>query len=501
MTTVPPDFYARARIEICTWTPLQEAPLRPPPERLLQQLWRHQCLRRDELQTLDGRPVRVLHPGFWNREAGPDFRQAVIRIGDTPARTGDVEVDLEVEGWRHHHHADNPAYGQVLLQVVWSDAPAAGRLPVLPLRPYLDRPWGELGPWLEEQTADTVPLEVLGRCCGPLRSLPQETVMALLNQAAAVRLRRKAGEFAVRARHAGWEQALWEGLLGGLGYKPNVWPFRYLAERFGRERPEARTDVPTDLVAWEARLLGWAGLLPHDPPRPAAGYVRRLWDCWWRERDRWADEILPSRLWRPAGIRPANHPQRRLALAARWWADGTLPARLQTWLDTSPRRPSGEAELLGLLVPPVEPDTFWACHWTLRSPATPHPHPLLGRARATDLVINGVLPWLHALAAASGNSVRLAEVERRYFAWPSAQDNARLRLCRQRLFAGARQPGPPRAATQQGLLQIAGDFCGSAGPLCSGCRFPSLVDELRRTPVPRQAEPAKEPLESQSSRR
>ena len=63
------DFYAR-------WRAQNEAPLflgerdaAHPPERLLQSIWLHQRLRREELQTLDGQPLRVLHPGFWNRAA------------------------------------------------------------------------------------------------------------------------------------------------------------------------------------------------------------------------------------------------------------------------------------------------------------------------------------------------------------------------------------------------------------------------------------------------
>jgi Protein of unknown function (DUF2851) len=51
-----------------------------PPERLLQTIWHHQRLVRDQLKTLDGETVRVLHPGFRNVEGGPDFRGAVGSI-------------------------------------------------------------------------------------------------------------------------------------------------------------------------------------------------------------------------------------------------------------------------------------------------------------------------------------------------------------------------------------------------------------------------------------
>src|SRR2546427_4197711 len=80
----------------------EEQPL--PPERLLQVIWFHQRVSRDQLATLDGKRVRVLHPGFWNHEAGPDFRAAVIQFDDETPRSCDVEIDLHTNGWRAHRH-------------------------------------------------------------------------------------------------------------------------------------------------------------------------------------------------------------------------------------------------------------------------------------------------------------------------------------------------------------------------------------------------------------
>ena len=85
-----------------------------PPERLLQQIWFHQRIRRDDLRTLDGKRVRVGHPGFWNKEPGPDFKNAIIHIGDAPAQIGDIEIDLQTSGWRGHGHATNPNYRNVI---------------------------------------------------------------------------------------------------------------------------------------------------------------------------------------------------------------------------------------------------------------------------------------------------------------------------------------------------------------------------------------------------
>ena len=219
---VPASFYAQWRARNGVIPFLHEDP-DSPPERLLQALWLHQRLLRDQLRTLDGQTLRVLHPGFQNFEGGPDFRGASLQFGDAAPQSGDVEVDLRSNGWRAHGHDRNPAFRGVILHVVWEcERPVAGTPPVLVLRQALDAPLGELSLWLGGETVQALPEEFRGQCSAPLRDLGPEPLLELLGQAAQVRLRSKAAQFQARARQAGWEQSLWEGLFRALGYKHNV---------------------------------------------------------------------------------------------------------------------------------------------------------------------------------------------------------------------------------------------------------------------------------------
>jgi hypothetical protein len=72
---------------------------------------------------------------------------------------------------------------------------------------------------LENLSLRTLPDELRGKCCAPLLALTETKLTALLQDAAMVRLQSKAAQFPVRARQAGWEKALWEGLFRGLGCK------------------------------------------------------------------------------------------------------------------------------------------------------------------------------------------------------------------------------------------------------------------------------------------
>jgi len=459
-------FYSQWRARTAPPVLRESLPI-PPPERLLQAIWQHQRLRRDALHTIDGRTVRVLHPGFWNHEPGPDFRRGVIRLENEPAASGDIEVDPRAADWHAHGHATNPNFANVILHVIWN-GPAKTALPTLRLQPHLDAPLAELADW--QATQPPLPVEYAGQCRAPLAELADDVQEELLCQAAAERLRTKSADLACIARAHGWEVALWHGLFRALGYKHNVWPMQNLAEQL----PALRENAPKDAIVWQARLFGVGGWLDDDSQTqsPAAKkFLRKLWDHWWRDRDAFAEITLPKSLWQLAGLRPANHPSRRLALLAHWLARDDLPARLEHWLQLDCAKSKLASSLLEALA--VEPDEFWQWHWTFKSARQAKPCPLLGIMRTTDLAINIILPWFHARAVADKNHELLARIEQRYRDWPAGQDNAVLKLARQRLFGGTRRLST--AAHQQGLLLIVRDFCDHAPATCEDCPFPDLV--------------------------
>ena len=504
---------------------LRETEPVPPPEHLLQAVWFHQRLLRDQLRTVDGRRVEILHPGFWNRGRGPDFREALVRFEDGTLRTGDVEIDLCSQNWRGHGHDRNPDYRSVILHVVWEGCGMAEQRPTLELCSVLDAPIAELALWVGTPGAEEFPAALRGRCGRPLGELTGSQVTVLLREAALVRLRAKASQLRARARQAGWEQAFWEGMFRGLGYRQNVWPMQRLGEllpllRGGRDGQEPER-------AGEARLLGVAGLLPEELTRRRRGadqFLRELWDSWWREREVWQEIILPRAAWKLSGQRPANLPHRRLALAARWIADSSFLPRIEAWCLAALEPREAPAALLEILQVPRE--GFWAWHWTVTSPRLARPQALLGMARATDLAMNVILPWLWVRSlgtcsegggsglaggsrpapvspdepggqrgAGSGEpagavpSLRAEpqeeeagtelsrELERRYFAWPASEDNAVLRLARRRLLGCEKTSGRglAGAAAQQGLLQIVRDFCEQSNSVCADCQFPDFV--------------------------
>ena len=461
----------------------------PPNERIIQRIWLEQRLRRNVLRTFDGRTVTILHPGIWNREAGPDFRQAIIQFNDEPPVTGDVEVDLGQRSWHEHGHDVDPAYRKVILHVVWEpDKPSASGPPTLALCDVLDTPITELIEQFAGNTSGLPPLVQAGACADPLHHLSPAQRVELITQAARRRLNAKAKTIQARARHVGWEQALWEGLFAALGYKHNVWPMRRLAELLPLlSRIGSGSDAA--FLTWQSRLLGLGGLLPADFSRlspDSRAYIRRLWDEWWREQAALAPYLLPSSLWHMHGLRPANQPARRLALAASWLSTPGWIHRLDGWIaEEIPDR-----KLLESLCARISarPDGFWAWHWTFRSKRSTKSHPLIGAPRLTDLAMNVLLPWFWSRAEAGRNRALRELIEHRYFAWPAGEDNAVLKLVRQRLMGDETLQLPRTAAIQQGLIQLARDYCDQSNVLCEECELPDLLRAMGKTDPPLASE-------------
>src|SRR3954452_7727240 len=68
-------------------------------------------------RSVSGAEVEIVQFGTWNREAGPDFTGAAIRIDGGEIVRGSIEFDLTNRSWETHGHATNPAFEETVLHV------------------------------------------------------------------------------------------------------------------------------------------------------------------------------------------------------------------------------------------------------------------------------------------------------------------------------------------------------------------------------------------------
>lgn len=425
----------------------------PVSERLLQCIWYDQRLAAG-LRTAAGQPLEVVSPGWWNLEAGPDFRRATIRLNGREL-TGDVEIHLRADDWFHHGHHHDPLYRNVILHVtLWAAGRAPPEIPLLVLADQLAAPLAQLH---DEIDLDAYPYRTphpAGRCSEVLAHLPADRVAALLDEAGTERFAAKTRRFQRALERAGPDQVFYEGWMEALGYKANKLAFRTLAQRLPADTARALT--ARDQLA--AVLFGVADLLPTTR---ADAYTKRLWAAWWKLRPDYEERRLPVGSWKLAGIRPANHPHRRVGAAAALWRRHP-DLREKILAAVADRQDAGRffSELT---------DEYWSRHFTLGGRRQNRALELIGAARAAEIVANIVLPFAAAhppLAAAAAD---------RYAALKPAPSHAILRLAGQQLFAAAASRVVKTARQQQGLIQIFQDFCLTDTSACASCQFPELV--------------------------
>ncbi|MDQ6654271.1 MAG: DUF2851 family protein [Verrucomicrobiota bacterium] len=408
-----------------------------------------------QFRTECGKQVEVVQFGTWNREAGPDFDGASIRIDDGEILRGSIEFDLADRNWESHGHSVNRAFDDTVLHVfVQAGAQAfftrtSAHRNVLQVR---------VDPaTLPDAFAANVPLARPGRCQAPLRGLPEDRVSSVVEAAARFRLQRKAARLRMMSEAHGADEALFQELAAALGYKQNKLPFTILAQRLPLAFLRANS------ADAEALLFGVAGFL-HEADLAAynadtRGYVRALWDRWWRRRDEMQRLILPADLWRLGGARPMNHPQRRL---------GALAALGQNWprflaaLNSAQPLAATRAVLLELA------HAHWSRHYTLTSAPIPKQMALVGSSRVAEMLANVVLPFL---------SSRGVDVWADYSKLPAQLSNLRLETGATRLFGDdpRRRAFVRTVAQQQGLLQIYEDFCLQDNSDCAHCPFPEQM--------------------------
>ncbi|MBR3716361.1 MAG: DUF2851 family protein, partial [Bacteroidaceae bacterium] len=86
-------------------------------EQLLHYIWRHRLYAQVPLFTTNDQLVEVIDPGLPNRNAGPDFFNAKLKIGGV-LWVGNVEIHTHASDWYLHGHQTNPLYHNVILHVV-----------------------------------------------------------------------------------------------------------------------------------------------------------------------------------------------------------------------------------------------------------------------------------------------------------------------------------------------------------------------------------------------
>ncbi len=433
-------------------------------EHFLQAVWNEQCFS-GALTGTDGQSIRVVSPGTWNLEAGPDFRNAFLVI-DGVERHGDVEIHRDNRDWWHHGHHHDSRYDNVILQAVWrhvADARDVDLPPCFVMSLALESSWRDVS---RQIAADHYPYARqvgAGLCAEHWAVLNNYQVGSFLRVAGLARFADKTCAIQRKITAIGVDQALYEEILSALGYKVNQWHFLEIA----RQVPLSSLRSLSSFMARVAILFGHAGLLPDTTTAKLLAsqlpLVHRLWDEWWR-----CGQAPVYGKCNRAGSRPMNSPERRLMAAVVLLENCQL--RPGQWLLQIARDAETAGGLLKRLAATMrfetEFDIFTNFSRKLRSPSH-----LIGKSRALDLIANVLLPFLRALALRNQDDAMAGLIEEAYLGIPKLQDNRPVKEVVHRFLT------PPSrvkdvvngACEQQGLIGLYRDFCLAVDNNCRSC--------------------------------
>lgn len=371
-------------------------------------------------KTTDGRQIEILHFGEWNHEAGPDFKGAKFRFSDDVERTGDLEVDMDARDWERHGHATNPAFAGVLLQLFLHHGTATA-----------------FARTSDHNAIPQAQLCIEGSASRVLRHSPgivnKAPALLMIEEAADFRLRTKHDAYARAISLHGADTALFHALARGLGYKNNTIPFLLVAQRIGLRNASAADG--------ESRLFGISGFLEPRTFDKANGvtrsYLKPLWNNWWALRDDMSRLILPMEAWKFSGIRPSNHPHRRMGALASIARDfGRLRRAIRT---------SGGKGFKNFFKSLSHP--YWTTHWNLSTDRLDGQMALVGEDRVLDLLINAFLP-----------SLPIEKGREELASLPGPTPSTRVRRACEWLVGSLDKELLRTARHQQGLLQLLNDF-------------------------------------------
>lgn len=393
--------------------------------------------------------LKVLSPGTWNFEAGPDFKNAQIKLDDK-ILTGPIEIHTRTSDWYAHGHQHDPAYQQVILHVTAINDLSQEKLSLLP-------PLFMINP--DNKDMANVEVEKLrpGKCATFFSGLETAQITAILKAAGIERFKQKSSAILRRMIADGAETTCLQMIFEAVGYKNNRQTFTELFKRFNEYDADLRQQF-TAAILW-----GESGLLPETTTGKftpeMSKFLEQRWKEWWQIRI----SARPGIAWQRTG-RPVNSPERRIAAIVAFIQQyGETPL---TKFATTMQQSSIKIE--HLLKTIIFHDALWDNYSNFTGKRS-KPAAVLGRNSALELLVNVLLPAMDALEKINqqltGTALEL------WCALPSTQHNQITRDATARWFPQHRNAAAVMngTAARQGIIHLSKEFCEKCSGACDAC--------------------------------
>lgn len=278
-----------------------------PSEEFLQFIWKFGLFDKENLHTIDGRKVEVVSLGMHNSNAGPDFADARLKIGDT-LWAGNVEVHKQSSDWNKHKHSSDKAYNNVILHVVGKyDTPTIQDSGiVIPIAELL------YASELEQKYTELLSSKPRVACRPFISSIEPFPLKNFLSRVLVERLEMKSERLVaiLNQTNNDWAEVFYRTLFRSFGFSVNAVPFEMLAQ----QTPiQSIAKHRSSLVQLEALLFGQAGFLD---AKPVDDYQAKLRAEYAFLQNKFTLKPIEKHLWKFLRLRPSNFPTIRIAQLA-----------------------------------------------------------------------------------------------------------------------------------------------------------------------------------------
>lgn len=286
-------------------------------EQLLHYVWKHKMTPLGELTTTDGRLIEIIDPGLHNRNAGPDFFNAKVKI-DGQTWVGNVEIHDKSKDWYLHGHDQNPAYNNVVLHVAEC------------IDCEVRNSKGETLPQLmltvPQHVTDNYSILMKTDCYPPcykiVPSLTKLTIHSWMSCLETERLEQKTESIRRRVErlNGSWEDALFVTLARNYGFGINGDAFEQWATNLQLNCVAHHRD---DLFQVETMFMGQAGLLDinsvpkkHQQNAINDSYYTKMANEYHYLAHKFKLTPIDFKMWKFLRLRPQNFPHIRISQLA-----------------------------------------------------------------------------------------------------------------------------------------------------------------------------------------
>ncbi len=274
-------------------------------EHFLSYLWKFQLIRK-QLYSTDEEEIIIIKQGQKNDDAGPDFSDAIIKIGNS-LWAGNVEIHVKSSDWFKHKHQNDKKYQSVILHIVYEDDLRDKEnyklnIPCLELKGTF-----EASLYLRYKSfmnnTNWIP------CEKQIKNINRFRFYYFMSRMAIERLESKAKKIQVQLQlnHNNLEQTFYEQLARNFGFKTNADTFEMLAKSLPIK---ILAKQKNNLCHLEALLFGQAGMLDK---RFKDSYPNLLRTEYGFLKQKYNLQAIPSQIWKFLRLRPSNFPTIRIA--------------------------------------------------------------------------------------------------------------------------------------------------------------------------------------------